>query len=31
MSTLLVFLTEDCCGGRAEICAPLAAVANNCC
>ncbi|HEX4533200.1 MAG TPA: metalloregulator ArsR/SmtB family transcription factor [Rhizomicrobium sp.] len=31
MSALLVFLTEDCCGGRAEICAPLAAVANRCC
>jgi DNA-binding transcriptional ArsR family regulator len=31
MSGLLVFLTEDCCGGRAEICAPLATVANNCC
>jgi hypothetical protein len=31
MRDLLVFLTEDCCGGRAEICAPLAAVANRCC
>jgi DNA-binding transcriptional ArsR family regulator len=31
MSDLLVFLTEDCCGGRAEICAPLAAVAASCC
>jgi DNA-binding transcriptional ArsR family regulator len=31
MSTLLVFLTEDCCGGRAEICAPLAAIAKRCC
>ena len=31
MSDLLLFLTEDCCAGRAEICAPLAAVANNCC
>ena len=31
MSRLLVFLTEDCCGGRAEICAPLAAVAARCC
>ena len=29
MSDLLVFLTEDCCGGRAEICAPLAAVASR--
>src|SRR5947209_17317559 len=25
MSDLLVFLTEDCCGGRSEICAPLVA------
>jgi DNA-binding transcriptional ArsR family regulator len=31
MSGLLVFLTEDCCGGRAEVCAPLAAVAKRCC
>ena len=31
MSGLLVFLTEDCCGGRAEICAPLADIANRCC
>ena len=31
MSELLVFLTEDCCGGRAEVCAPLAAVAKRCC
>jgi len=31
MSELLVFLTEDCCGGRAEICAPLAAVTAKCC
>src|SRR5471032_332365 len=31
MSGLLLFLTEDCCGGRAEICAPLAAVATSCC
>src|SRR5690242_1632838 len=31
MSDLLVFLTEDCCGGRAEVCAPLAAVAKRCC
>ena len=23
MSALLVFLTEDCCAGRAEICAPI--------
>jgi DNA-binding transcriptional ArsR family regulator len=31
MSGLLVFLTEDCCGGRPEVCAPLAAVAKRCC
>jgi ArsR family transcriptional regulator, arsenate/arsenite/antimonite-responsive transcriptional repressor len=31
MSDLLVFLTEDCCGGRSEICAPLVAVASKCC
>lgn len=31
MSALLLFLTEDCCGGRPEICAPLAAVAKSCC
>jgi len=30
MSDLLVFLTEDCCGGRAEVCAPLAAMASSC-
>lgn len=31
MTDLLVFLTEDCCGGRKEVCAPLAAVAKRCC
>jgi len=31
MSDLLIFLTEDCCGGRSEICAPLVAVASRCC
>jgi ArsR family transcriptional regulator, arsenate/arsenite/antimonite-responsive transcriptional repressor len=31
MSSLLVFLTEDCCGGRPEICAPLVSVATGCC
>jgi ArsR family transcriptional regulator len=31
MRDLLVFLIEDCCGGRSEICAPLAAVADRCC
>lgn len=30
MSDLLVFLTEDCCDGRPEICAPLASVAACC-
>jgi DNA-binding transcriptional ArsR family regulator len=30
MRDLLVYLTEDCCGGRAEICAPLAEVASGC-
>jgi DNA-binding transcriptional ArsR family regulator len=33
MRDLLVYLTEDCCGGRPEVCAPLAEVANKslCC
>lgn len=31
ISELLVFLMEDCCGGRAEICAPLISIANDCC
>jgi DNA-binding transcriptional ArsR family regulator len=31
MSELLIFLTEDCCAGRSEVCAPLAVVANRCC
>src|SRR5271163_4802227 len=31
MRDLLVFLTEDCCGGRAEMCAPLAAIVSRCC
>jgi DNA-binding transcriptional ArsR family regulator len=31
MSDLLVFLTEDCCAGRTEICAPLLSVATSCC
>jgi DNA-binding transcriptional ArsR family regulator len=31
MGELLLFLTKDCCGGRSEICAPLAATVNNCC
>jgi DNA-binding transcriptional ArsR family regulator len=31
MRDLLVYLTEDCCAGRAEICEPLAVVASGCC
>ena len=31
MSGLLVFLTRDCCGGRPEVCAPLAQTVNSCC
>jgi ArsR family transcriptional regulator len=33
MADLLGFLVEDCCNGRAEICTPLAAIANRaaCC
>jgi DNA-binding transcriptional ArsR family regulator len=31
MRELLTFLMEDCCGGNAEICAPLAEVAGACC
>jgi ArsR family transcriptional regulator, arsenate/arsenite/antimonite-responsive transcriptional repressor len=31
MSDLLVYLTEDCCGGKPEVCAPLAEVASRCC
>ena len=31
MSGLLLFLTKDCCGGRPEICAPLAQTVNACC
>jgi ArsR family transcriptional regulator len=33
MSDLLVYLVEDCCQGRAEVCAPLADIANRaaCC
>lgn len=30
MRALLQFLTEDCCGGRPEICAGLAEVAGAC-
>ena len=31
MSGLLLFLTEDCCGGNSEICAPLARTVGACC
>jgi DNA-binding transcriptional ArsR family regulator len=32
MRDLLLYLTQDCCGGRAEICAPLAEItARACC
>jgi DNA-binding transcriptional ArsR family regulator len=31
MSRLLLFITEDCCGGNAAICAPLVAVVQTCC
>jgi ArsR family transcriptional regulator, arsenate/arsenite/antimonite-responsive transcriptional repressor len=31
MSSLLLFLTEDCCGGKPEICAPLAKTVASCC
>ena len=31
MRVLLTFLMEDCCGGSPEICAPLAAIASQCC
>jgi ArsR family transcriptional regulator, arsenate/arsenite/antimonite-responsive transcriptional repressor len=31
MRALLAFLMEDCCGGSPEICAPLAALASQCC
>jgi DNA-binding transcriptional ArsR family regulator len=31
MSDLLLFLTEDCCGGNAQVCAPLMQTVNACC
>ena len=31
MSGLLAYLMEDCCGGDAAICAPLAEIAAACC
>jgi DNA-binding transcriptional ArsR family regulator len=31
MRDLLAFLMEDCCGGNADICAPLVQLAKACC
>jgi len=31
MGALLLYLTADCCAGKAEICAPLAKTVNACC
>jgi len=31
MSDLLLYLTEDCCGGKPEVCAPLMRTVNSCC
>ncbi|WP_374472945.1 ArsR/SmtB family transcription factor [Phenylobacterium sp.] len=31
MRDLLAFLVEDCCGGNAAICGPLAAIASQAC
>jgi DNA-binding transcriptional ArsR family regulator len=31
MGALLLFLTENCCGGKPEICAPLAQTVARCC
>jgi DNA-binding transcriptional ArsR family regulator len=31
MSALLLYLMEDCCQGRPEVCAPLTALAAACC
>ncbi len=31
VSRLLAFLMEDCCGGRPEICAPLAGITDRAC
>lgn len=31
MRELLAFLMQDCCGGKAEICAPLVELASRCC
>lgn len=31
MAGLLLYLTEDCCAGKPEVCAPLAKTVNSCC
>lgn len=31
MRELLAFLMEDCCAGRPEVCAPIAAIASRAC
>lgn len=31
LKALTVFLVKDCCGGKAEVCAPLIAELNPCC
>ncbi|WP_309607256.1 helix-turn-helix domain-containing protein [Phenylobacterium sp.] len=31
MRDLLAFLLEDCCGGKPQICGPLAEIASRCC
>jgi DNA-binding transcriptional ArsR family regulator len=31
MRELMAFLVEDCCGGRADICGPIAALARTAC
>ena len=31
MTDLLVYLTQDCCQGSAEVCAPLSKVLQGCC
>lgn len=31
MADLLLYLTEDCCGGKPEVCAPLAKTVTACC
>ena len=31
LKALTLFLVKDCCGGKAELCAPLIAELNPCC